>query len=323
MILITGGLGFIGSHTARALLDMENRCIVTQHRRTDLPAFLRAEPGGHLIVEPLDLENRTALMRIGERHSITGVIHLADTGVHRLWRQPGDESALRLEGLFDGLSHVLQAASEWGVNRVTIASTIGVYGGLPPGAWKEETPLPGLASHAIPTVKKCSELLAAFVGGQGGLEVVSVRPSAVWGPGGRPSSRFFALPALVHAAVRGKAATTQAPQPVYAQDGGDACYVKDCGRAIALIQTAETLNHRTYNVGSGRVTTNAQIVAAIHDQIRELPFEIADGRSPLSESSDPFLDLTRIRADTGFVPAYDVERGIADYIAWLRAGHDR
>ena len=52
MILITGGLGFIGSHTTRALLDLGERCVVTQHHRTEAPAFLREELGERLIIEP-------------------------------------------------------------------------------------------------------------------------------------------------------------------------------------------------------------------------------------------------------------------------------
>jgi hypothetical protein len=64
-----------------------------------------------------------------------------------------------------------------------------------------------------------SELLATFAGGQLGLDVVSVRPSAIWGPGGRPSSTFFPLPALVHAAARGDLEAAGVPEPLYAQDG--------------------------------------------------------------------------------------------------------
>jgi UDP-glucose 4-epimerase len=323
VILITGGLGFIGSHTTRALLDLGEGCIVTQHNRTTIPEFLQPELGESLLVEPLELEQNSALLRIGERHAITGIVHLADTAVHRLWRQPRDSSPLQLDGLFDGLSRVLQAANDWRVTRVTIASTIGVYGDLQPGVWSEDMALPPLASHAIPTVKQCSELLATFVGGQLGLDVVSVRPSAIWGPGGRPYSSFFALPALVHAAVREEPETAEFPEPLHAQDGGDLCYVKDCGRAIALIQTAAALTHRTYNVGSGRVTTNAEIVAAIRDQVPDAAFSFADGRNPKNAPTDPRLDLTRIHQDTGYQPAYDIERGITDYIAWLRAGHDR
>ena len=34
MILITGGLGFIGSHTTRALLDLGESCVLVQRRAT-------------------------------------------------------------------------------------------------------------------------------------------------------------------------------------------------------------------------------------------------------------------------------------------------
>lgn len=34
-------------------------------------------------------------------------------------------------------------------------------------------------------------------------------------------------------------------------------------------------------------------------------------------------DITRIREDTGYEPKYDVERGVAEYVALLRAGNDR
>jgi UDP-glucose 4-epimerase len=76
-------------------------------------------------------------------------------------------------------------------------------------------------------------------------------------------------------------------------------------------------------MGSGRVTTNAEIVAAIRSQVDALPFKLAEGRNPHSPPADPFLDLTRIRTDTGYEPAYEIERGVADYVAWLRSGHDR
>jgi nucleoside-diphosphate-sugar epimerase len=37
---------------------------------------------------------------------------------------------------------------------------------------------------------------------------------------------------------------------------------------------------------------------------------------------DNYLDTTRLQADTGFRPEYDVERAVPDYVDWLR-GHDR
>jgi transposase len=40
MILVTGGLGMIGAHTARALVDLGHKVVVTTHRRTEVPSFL-------------------------------------------------------------------------------------------------------------------------------------------------------------------------------------------------------------------------------------------------------------------------------------------
>ncbi|MFC4010414.1 hypothetical protein ACFOY2_24525 [Nonomuraea purpurea] len=49
-------------------------------------------------------------------------------------------------------------------------------------------------------------------------------------------------------------------------------------------------------------------------------------RADLPEGGDvprTWLDITRLRADTGFEPAYDTERAVADHLAWLRAGNAR
>ena len=50
MILVTGGLGMIGAHTARALVDLGHEVVVTGHRRIEVPSFdgpvrLRIPPG--------------------------------------------------------------------------------------------------------------------------------------------------------------------------------------------------------------------------------------------------------------------------------------
>ena len=46
MILVTGGLGMIGAHTARALADTGHDVVVTPHRSADVPAFLAGRVAG-------------------------------------------------------------------------------------------------------------------------------------------------------------------------------------------------------------------------------------------------------------------------------------
>jgi UDP-glucose 4-epimerase len=111
--------------------------------------------------------------------------------------------------------------------------------------------------------------------------------------------------------------------PAYADDGSDLCYVKDCGRAIALLQLSEQLSYRTYNVAAGRATSYAEIAAAIRKVIPDAQIQLAAGRDPNGPGHDPYLDITRIHQDTGYQPAYDAERAVADYTGWLRAGNER
>src|SRR5919198_6496876 len=115
MILVTGGLGSIGSHTARALLDLGESVVVTAHRSTELPEFLAGEPGGRVVVEPLDTTDEAAFLDIGKRYEIAGIVHLA-AGRYDL---PDPVEYLRAETF--GLLNALKAATVWGVRRVSLA----------------------------------------------------------------------------------------------------------------------------------------------------------------------------------------------------------
>lgn len=305
MILITGGLGFIGSHTARALLDLGEECVLAQRRPSS------GFPGATIV--RVDIGDREAFLDIGTRYPISGIVHLAGA-----WGTGGPIEDARLG--VNGLLTVFEAARAWGVRRVCVASTIGVYGGVrAPAPYREDMPLPMTAGHPIPAFKKIGELLSDYVADTSELDVISMRIGAVWGPGGRPVSQFFVVPQLIHAAVNG---TT--PPRVHTKGAMDLCYARDCGRAIAMLQTADRLNHRVYNVSSGTPSTHADVVAALRKATPEASFDLVDERDPRwGDQEDVRLDITRLREDTGFAPAYELDAAVADYVAWLRAGNER
>lgn len=316
MILVTGGLGSIGSHTARALLDMGEAVVLTAHRSSQLPEFLSDEPGGRVVVAPLETTDGAAFLDIGKRHEITDIVHLAATQ----FNLPDPVEYLRAESA--ALLNALKAATEWGVRRFSVASSIGVYVGVEQVPWREDAPLPVLAPHQIHAFKKTAELFTTLIGDSAGFDVVNLRTGTIWGPLGLPDSPFFALPRLVSAAVRGEAPDLTPPRPLaYAEDATDLCYVKDCGRAIALLMLADRLNHSIYNISSGRLVRYSEVVDAINVAIPGANITIPDGRNP-NRPPDNHLDITRLQEDTGFKPEYDIERAVPDYIDWLRR-HDR
>jgi UDP-glucose 4-epimerase len=322
MILITGGLGFIGSHTAQAVLDLGESCVLVQRRASAVPGTLSGELGRRVHVEQADLADLPAFLEIGKRHQVTGIVHLAGSTP---WPPGAYEPVDGARQAVGTLLNVFQAACDWGVARVGVASAIGVYGGAAGGPpYREDALLPMTAGPVIPAFKKIGELLGDYIGGTAGLEVVNYRIAGIWGPLGRPASPFFGAPQLVHAAVRGTPPDLSALHaPAYADDGLDLCYVKDCARAIALLQLAGRLSHSTYNVATGRATTYRQIADAIATLIPGARIELPGGRNPDGPGHDYYLDITRIHQDTGYQPAYDAERAVADYAGWLRAGHER
>ena len=57
---------------------------------------------------------------------------------------------------------------------------------------------------------------------------------------------------------------------------------------------------------------------------RLLASPVFGSRSPRPGTAyRPGLYITRLREDTGFEPHYDTAAGVADYIAWFRAGNTR
>ncbi|GAA5040760.1 UDP-glucose 4-epimerase [Thermocatellispora tengchongensis] len=314
MILVTGGLGFIGSHTVRALLDMGEGCVLVQRRTGEVPAGLVGE---NVAVERADITDLDALLDVGKRHKITGIVHLAFS---MPWPPAPDQPIEQTRKALGSLLNIMQAAQDWGVARVGVASTIGVYSGIADeGPLREDSPLPMTAPHVIPTFKKIGEMLNGHVADVTGIEVINHRISGTWGPGDPHGAMFFAAPELIHAAAKGTEPDLSTLfVPPHAEDAIDLCYVKDTGRAIALLQLADRLNHRTYNVGSGRATTNAEIIAAIKQVVPDARVDLPTGG--LGRQS--YLDITRLQQDTGYKPEYDAERAAAEYIAWLRAGNE-
>lgn len=302
MILVTGGLGMIGAHTARALVDLGHEVVVTGHRRTSVPSFL----ADRVTVESLDVTDRDAFLALADRHDITDIVHLAGS-------IPSDPVSFFRTDLA-GLLNALDAARTWGVRRFAVASSLGVYIGRSEIPWHEGLALPTAElPHVIIAFKKAVEPLTTHSLQGSGVEPVVLRIGSTWGPLMDPESPFNYIPPYISAALRG-----ETPQPLYADAGGDSCYAPDAGRAIALLMTAETLRHDTYNVSSGRPYTNRELADAVQAVRSDARLELLAG----GPSENAYLDITRLHDDTGFAPDFDLAKAVADYVAW-RADNPR
>ena len=306
MTLVTGGLGMIGAHTARALADLGHQVVVSTHHRADIPSFL----AGRVTVAPLDVTDRDAFHALADRHEISDIVHLAGT------IPDGDRVAFfRTETT--GLFNALDVARTRAVRRFAVASSLGVYLGRTEIPWVEELALPSVQlPHLIIAFKKAVEPLVTHSLENSGVQPVVLRIGSTWGPLMDPETPFNRIPPYISAVLR-----SEQPEPLHADDGGDSCYAPDAGRAIALLMTTPNLRHHIYNVSSGRPFTNRELVDALQTITPGLRLDLRPGRQNLT-GDDPYLDITRLTRDTGFAPAFDVAAAVADYVAW-RADNPR
>ena len=179
MILVTGGLGMIGAHTARALVDLGHEVVATAHRRTEVPSFL----SGRVTVESLDVTDRDAFLALAGRHEISDIVHLAGS-------IPDEDPVGYFRTDTTGLLNALDAARTWGVRRFAVASSLGVYIGRPETRWYEELALPTAElPHLIIAFKKAVEPLTTHSLQGSGVQPVVLRIGSTWGPLMDPNHR--------------------------------------------------------------------------------------------------------------------------------------
>ena len=314
MILVIGGLnGFIGSNTTEALVDLGQNCVVTRHENTDVPSFLQKHiDHRHVFIEPANSTSVADLRKIGQKHKIDGIVNVAGGFA-------SGEGPLRgLKGYFDMLDATFQVAQEWKVKRVTFSSTGGMYLGLS-GTVDEEHPIALQSKFPILAYQKIVDVAADQFAKKTGISAICVRLMGMFGPF---DGAQLGLPArLVHAAVSGRPPSFEDVFFGNADDAVDLLYIKDMARAIALLQTAEKLQYNVYNVASGKVTPNRELVEAVKRVVPDFKVDLPPGHFPFPPL--PLPDTKRLQADTGFSPKFDTQSAIQHYADWLKAGNSK
>ena len=314
MILVIGGLnGFIGSNTTEALVEQGQDCVVTRHENNEVPGFLQKHiDNRHVFIEPADSTSIADLRKIGQKHKIDGIVNVAGGFA-------SGEGPLRgLKGYFDMLDATFRMAQEWKVKRVTFSSTGGMYLGLS-GTVDEDHPIALQSMFPILAYQKIVEVAADQFAKKTGISTICVRLMGMFGPF---DGAQLGLPArLVHAAVSGRPPSFDAVFFGNADDAMDLLYIKDMARAIALLQIADKLQFEVYNIASGKVTPNRELLDAVERVVPNFKVDLPPGHFPFPPL--PLPGTKRLQADTGFSPKFDTQSAIRHYVDWLRAGNPK
>jgi UDP-glucose 4-epimerase len=311
-VLITGGMGFTGLHTARALLDAGEDVVITWYQTWREPSFLKDEYQKRVKIERLDVTSHHDVLDVVRKHQVSDICHLAVPGLGAL--SPAEDFRVNMAGLIN----VLEAGRLFGVKRISVASSQTVYAGLPEGPFREDINLPAQSRSNTEAYKKAWEILALHWGDRTGVEVVILRLGGICGPLYHTLANLMSR--LVHAAVKGADPDYGRGGKPFAEDTQDWGYVKNLALGVQLLHTTPKLNHGIYNVGGGRAVANQEIVDSIHELIPDAKLPMEPGRSPRWRPNG-YMDLSRLKDDTGYKAKYEIPEAVADYIRWLQAGN--
>jgi nucleoside-diphosphate-sugar epimerase len=313
-ILVTGGAGFIGSHTIEYLLRETKARVVCLDNfcRTYSPRLKQANVAGFRRSPRVDVvvgsfTNQRCLDDLFSRFAITHLVHLgAHAGVRLSERFPKRFHAVNVVGS----SRLLAVAARRQLRRVVLMSSSAVYGSGASLPFSEEGPW-GIALSPYAESKRAMEAEALAHQRQDGLPVVILRPFSVYGPRLRPDLSMHVFGRRI---LQGK------PIMVLGDGGArrDWTHVDDVTRAIHAGLVAPAAVGKAINIAGGQAWRIDQMISLLAEAL---------GRSAQLDFCKPHTadmpataaDLRRATFLLNYRPQIALTEGIATVARWLQA----
>ncbi|HSK59984.1 MAG TPA: UDP-glucose 4-epimerase GalE [Actinomycetospora sp.] len=308
--LVTGGAGYIGAHTVRALRARGDEVVVLD----DLSAGLAARVDDDVPLVRASVLDEDAVAGALTDHRLDGVMHFAARkSVPASVAHPLDYWRENVEGL----RSVLGAAARAGVERVVYSSSAAVYGATTGAAVTEDARCAPVNPYG--TTKLAGEWLLADVHRATGLRYVALRYFNVAGAHDArlaDRGRENLVPIVLDAVVHGDAPTVFGAD-YDTPDGScvrDFVHVDDLADAhVAATALLDGPCAETLNVGVGRGYSVLEVMATVA-RVAGRPVEpvVADRRP--GDPAAVVADVTRIGERLGWSARHDLEDIVAS--AW-------
>lgn len=323
-ILVTGGLGFIGSALCRKLIRATQHSVLIFDAGTyaaQPDALEEARASERLEIVKGDIRDLEAVTAAFTRFQPDLVMHLAaESHVDRSIDAPGDFMTTNVIGTFNmlqaGRAHYEALSGEKRDRfRMHHISTDEVYGslGLNDPAFTETTPYDPRSPYSAS--KAASDHLVSAWRHTFGLPTIITNCSNNYGPWQYPEKL---IPLMISKGVQGE------PMPVYGEglNRRDWLHVDDHAEALLLIAEKGRIG-QTYNVGGGAERTNLDVVHGI--------CAVLDERFPDRAPHDKLItfvedrpghdfryaiDASHLTAELGWTPRYGFEDGLRDTVDW-------
>jgi len=308
-VLVTGGAGFIGSHTVEALLQRGHRVTVVDDFNDFYDPSLKRRNAatfrGQADLVEVDIRDAVRLKDVFAQGRFETVIHLAArAGVRPSLAQP----QLYTEVNVLGTQYLLEWARTFGVRKFIFASSSSVYGVNQKVPFSEGDPIFNPISPYAAT-KLSGEALCHVYHHLYGLDVVCLRFFTVYGPRQRPD---LAVYKFTQAIMAGK------PIELFGDGSArrDYTYIDDILQGI-MACVERTFRFEIINLGESQTTPLLDLVALIERamgrkaEARMLPPQPGD--VPVT-----FADIAKAQRLLDYNPQVKIENGIPRFVEWFK-----
>ena len=352
-ILVTGGAGFIGSHTVDALVSKGHAvrvldCFDPQVHGSARPTYLNAN------AEYLegDVRDREVLRRALQDLDV--VFHLAAAvGVGQSMYQIEHYVAANVLGTAVLLDVIVN--DKIPLKKLVVASSMSLYGEgqyrcpacgpiapflrsvdqLQAHEWEMRCPSCQTIASPTPTPetkpliptsvyavsKRDQEELCLTVGRSYQIPTVALRYFNVYGPRQALSNPYTGVCAIFSARIKNR------HRPIVFEDGSqtrDFIHVRDVVQANLLVMNDPRADYEVLNVGTGAATSVAQIgrlLAQLYEILLEPEITLKYRAGDIRHC---YADISKLRA-LGFTPSVSLQEGLRELVAWGRevAADDR
>ena len=317
-ILITGGAGFIGSATAKALMDRGDEVILVDNfndyyaptlKRDRIKIFLkgyrgkRDRPGkGGFKLCKGDIRDRKFLEKIFAREKPRKVVHLAAmAGVRYSIEHPDLYADVNIMGTVN----LLDMAVKYKVKNFVYASSSSVYGDKKETPYSESDRVDNPISPYAAT-KKATELLAHVYSHLYKLPTTGLRFFTVYGPWGRPDMAYFSFTKDILAGKTIKVFN-------FGKMTRNFTYIDDTVSGILTTLDAD-LPYSIMNIGGDKEETLLSFIETIEKHLGKKAKKKLMKRQP-GDVLQTVADIKKLRK-LGWKPTTRIEEGLKSFVDW-------
>ena len=299
-VVITGPTGAIGVALIEELIahGIEVFAVVrpNSNRKENIPA--------HKLVQVVDcdLNQLVKLPKFIEKS--------CDTFYHLGWDGTFGNSRNNMQGQLFNIQYTLDAvtaAKALGCKRFVGAGSQAEYGRTEENL---NADVPTFPENGYGIAKLCAGQMSRIQCEQEGMEHIWTRILSIYG---RYDGMNTMVMSVICTLLKG-----EKPSSTKGEQQWDYLYAKDAGYAMYLLGE-HGITGKTYCIGSGKTKLLREYIEIIRDKIdKNLPLGIGEISYAKNQVMHLCADITELEKDTGFVPQYEFEEGIAETIEWVR-----